>query len=184
VGAATQREQYNLTRSILRDRAQLQQMAPPSRRRRHFELVAPDRQLQPVPGDRPDAAQAQQRPGHPPSTCEMPRECVRPAMTASLRPCGRRLSYRWAAASGRWASTQTSSPRPKRTSTSAQRTLRPYVGARVLRTGASLTQSRGLPSKALFGSAYMCWEAPVFIERTSVGLDVHARSVVAAVDPA
>jgi hypothetical protein len=26
----------------------------------------------------------------------------------------------------------------------------------------------------------MCWEAPVFIERTSVGLDVHARSVVAA----
>src|ERR1019366_7415899 len=52
--------------------------------------------------------------------------------------------------------------------------LRRYVGARVLRAGASLTQSRGLPSKALFGSAYMCWEAPVFIERTSVGLDVHA----------
>ena len=59
-------------------------------------------------------------------------------------------------------------------------TIRRYVGARVLRAGASLTQSRGLPSKALFGSAYMCWEAPVFIERTSVGLDVHARSVVAA----
>ena len=55
-----------------------------------------------------------------------------------------------------------------------------YVGARVLRAGASLTQSRGLPSKALFGSAYMCWEAPVSTERTSVGLDVHARSVVAA----
>ena len=49
-----------------------------------------------------------------------------------------------------------------------------------MRAGASLTQSRGLPSKALFGSAYMCWEAPVFSERTSVGLDVHARSVVAA----
>jgi hypothetical protein len=60
------------------------------------------------------------------------------------------------------------------------RSSRPYVGARVLRTGASLTQSRGLPSKALFGSAYMCWEAPVSIERMSVGLDVHARSVVAA----
>jgi hypothetical protein len=58
--------------------------------------------------------------------------------------------------------------------------IRRCVGARLLRAGAPLTQSRGLPSKALFGSAYMCWEAPVFIERTSVGLDVHARSVVAA----
>jgi len=49
-----------------------------------------------------------------------------------------------------------------------------------LRAGTSLTQSRGLPSKALFSSAYMCWEATVFTERTSVGLDVHARSVVTA----
>jgi hypothetical protein len=49
-----------------------------------------------------------------------------------------------------------------------------------LRAGASLTQSRGLPSKALFGSAYVCWQGPVFTEPASVGLDVHARSVVAA----
>ena len=58
--------------------------------------------------------------------------------------------------------------------------IRRYVGARLLRAGASLAQSRGLPSRLLFGSAYMCEEAPVFTERTSVGLDVHARSVVAA----
>jgi transposase len=33
---------------------------------------------------------------------------------------------------------------------------------------------------ALFGLSDMCREAPVFTERTSVGLDVHARSVAAA----
>jgi hypothetical protein len=49
-----------------------------------------------------------------------------------------------------------------------------------LRAGAWLTRSRVLPSKALLSSAFMCWEAPVFTERTSVGLDVHARSVVVA----
>jgi transposase len=38
----------------------------------------------------------------------------------------------------------------------------------------------GYRAEPLFGSSYMCWEAPVFTERTSVGLDVHARSVVAA----
>lgn len=32
----------------------------------------------------------------------------------------------------------------------------------------------------MLGLSDMCEEAPVFCERTSVGLDVHARSVVAA----
>src|SRR6476619_895558 len=48
-------------------------------------------------------------------------------------------------------------------------------------SGASLTQIRGLPGRrALLGLSDMCREAPVFTERTSVGLDVHARSVAAA----
>ena len=46
--------------------------------------------------------------------------------------------------------------------------------------GASLTQSRGLPSASPRGRPIRhVWEAPVFCERTSVGLDVHARSVAA-----
>jgi len=50
-----------------------------------------------------------------------------------------------------------------------------------LRAGASLTQSRGLPTTVPgLGLSDMCEEAPVFVERTSVGLDVHARSIVAA----
>jgi transposase len=48
-----------------------------------------------------------------------------------------------------------------------------------LRAGASLTQSRGLPSRGCLLGLSDRWEAPVFIERTSVGLDVHARSVAA-----
>ena len=43
------------------------------------------------------------------------------------------------------------------------------------------TQIRGLPSRGrLLGLSDNVWEAPVFTERTSVGLDVHARSVAAA----
>jgi hypothetical protein len=39
---------------------------------------------------------------------------------------------------------------------------------------------RGLLGRGcLPGLSDMCGEAPVFIERTNVGLDVHARSVVA-----
>ncbi len=49
-----------------------------------------------------------------------------------------------------------------------------------MRAGASLTQIRGLPSRGCLLGLSDMWEAPVFIERTSVGLDVHARSVVAA----
>jgi len=46
---------------------------------------------------------------------------------------------------------------------------------------ASLAQIRGLPSRIwLLGLSDNVWEAPVFTERRSVGLDVHARSVVAA----
>src|SRR6185437_6436541 len=41
-------------------------------------------------------------------------------------------------------------------------------------------QPRGLPSKSPARPIRHVWEAPVFSERTSVGLDVHARSVVAA----
>ena len=45
----------------------------------------------------------------------------------------------------------------------------------------SLTQSRGLPSASPRGRPIRdVWEAPVFCERRSVGLDVHARSVAAA----
>lgn len=55
------------------------------------------------------------------------------------------------------------------------------VGVRGLSAGASLTQIRGLPSRThLLGLSDMCREAPLFTERTSVGLDVHARSVAAA----
>jgi hypothetical protein len=47
--------------------------------------------------------------------------------------------------------------------------------------GASLTQIRGLPSRiGLLGLSNMCRRPPVFTERRSVGLDVHARSVAAA----
>jgi transposase len=52
---------------------------------------------------------------------------------------------------------------------------------KALRTGASLTEIRGLPGrKPPARPIRQLWEAPVFIERTSVGLDVHARSVAAA----
>src|SRR5659263_546270 len=47
--------------------------------------------------------------------------------------------------------------------------------------GTSLTHSRGLPSaRSRARPIRHVWKAPVFSERTSVGLDVHARSVVAA----
>ena len=50
-----------------------------------------------------------------------------------------------------------------------------------MRAGASLTQVRGLPGRGLPARPIRhTWEAPVLVERTSVGLDVHARSVVAA----
>jgi transposase len=50
-----------------------------------------------------------------------------------------------------------------------------------LRAGASLTEIRGLPSRGcLLGLSDSCGRPRVFTERTSVGLDVHARSVVAA----
>jgi len=49
-----------------------------------------------------------------------------------------------------------------------------------LRAGASLTQIRGLPRRGVLLGIRHVWEAPVGSERTSVGLDVHARSVVAA----
>ncbi|WRL66343.1 IS110 family transposase [Blastococcus brunescens] len=50
-----------------------------------------------------------------------------------------------------------------------------------LRVGAPLTQIRGLPDREpLPGLSDMCGEAPMGAERTSVGLDVHARSVSAA----
>jgi hypothetical protein len=50
-----------------------------------------------------------------------------------------------------------------------------------LRAGAPLTHVRGLPSReSPARSIRQWWEAPVFTERTSVGLDVHARSVAAA----
>src|SRR4051794_11956304 len=44
--------------------------------------------------------------------------------------------------------------------------------------GRSLTQIRGLPGRVPCSD--MCGEGPLFTERTSVGLDVHARSVAAA----
>jgi len=50
-----------------------------------------------------------------------------------------------------------------------------------LLAGTSLTQPRGLPSAFPCLAFPTCVkEAPVFGERTSVGLDVHARSVTAA----
>src|SRR6476661_2856191 len=56
-----------------------------------------------------------------------------------------------------------------------------WIRAEWLRAGASLTEIRRLPSRGcLPGLIRQLWEAPVFSERTSVGLDVHARSVVAA----
>ena len=63
-------------------------------------------------------------------------------------------------------------------------TVRPYgvIAQRSgwLRAGASLTQPRGLRSAGPRARPIQhVWEAPVFCERTSVGLDVHARSVVA-----
>lgn len=50
-----------------------------------------------------------------------------------------------------------------------------------MRIGAPLTQIRGLPGEdGLPGPIRHVWEAPMFTERTSVGLDVHALSVCAA----
>ncbi len=49
-----------------------------------------------------------------------------------------------------------------------------------LRAGASLTRFVGYRAGAACSAYPTLWEAPVFSERTSVGLDVHARSVVAA----
>jgi hypothetical protein len=56
---------------------------------------------------------------------------------------------------------------------------RRYVGARPCGPGPRSHSIVGYRA----GSYWQClhvWEAPVFTERTSVGLDVHARSVVAA----
>ncbi len=54
-------------------------------------------------------------------------------------------------------------------------------GVEGLRAGAWLTEVRGLPdAEPLARPCRQLWEAPVFTERTSVGLDVHARSVAAA----
>jgi transposase len=50
-----------------------------------------------------------------------------------------------------------------------------------LRAGASLTHVRGLPGRGcLLGLSDSCGRPRLFTERTSVGLDVHARSVAAA----
>ena len=50
-----------------------------------------------------------------------------------------------------------------------------------MRAGASLTEIRGLPSRGcLLGLSDSCGRPRLFTERTSVGLDVHARSVAAA----
>ena len=49
-----------------------------------------------------------------------------------------------------------------------------------LRAGASLTRFVGYRAGAACSAYPTLWEAPVFTERTSVGLDVHARSVAAA----
>jgi transposase len=50
-----------------------------------------------------------------------------------------------------------------------------------LRAGASLTHVRGLPSRGrLLGLSNSCGRPRVFVKRTSVGLDVYARRVVAA----
>ena len=46
--------------------------------------------------------------------------------------------------------------------------------------GAPLTQIRGLPGRWSARPIRHVWEAPMFTERTSVGLDVHALSVRAA----
>ena len=47
--------------------------------------------------------------------------------------------------------------------------------------GRGLTHNiRGLPAGRPCWPIQHLWEAPVFTERTSVGLDVHARSVAAA----
>jgi transposase len=48
----------------------------------------------------------------------------------------------------------------------------------VWRTGTSLVSWRGLPPGPVVVEPHLR-EAPVFVERTCVGLDVHARSVVA-----
>jgi hypothetical protein len=50
-----------------------------------------------------------------------------------------------------------------------------------LRAGASLTHVRGLPGRGrLLGLSDSCGRPRLFTERTSAGLDVHARSVAAA----
>ena len=50
-----------------------------------------------------------------------------------------------------------------------------------MRAGASLTHVRGLPGRGrLLGLSDSCGRPRLFTERTSVGLDVHARSVAAA----
>src|SRR6266540_1504530 len=49
-----------------------------------------------------------------------------------------------------------------------------------LRAGASLTTFVGCRAGPPARPIRHLWEAPVFVERTSVGLDVHARSVAAA----
>src|SRR4051794_11341208 len=49
-----------------------------------------------------------------------------------------------------------------------------------LRVGASLTQFVGCRAEAPARPIRHVWEAPMAGERTSVGLDVHARSVSAA----
>ena len=50
------------------------------------------------------------------------------------------------------------------------------VAGRGLAHTCSWVSEQGLPARPI----RQLWEAPVFTERTSVGLDVHARSVAAA----
>ncbi len=49
-----------------------------------------------------------------------------------------------------------------------------------LRAGASLTRFAGCRTEFPARPIRQLWEAPVFTERRSIGLDVHARSVAAA----
>ena len=57
--------------------------------------------------------------------------------------------------------------------------IRRYVGARLAGRGLAHTVSWVTEQSPVWQCLHV-WEAPVFTERTSVGLDVHARSVVAA----
>lgn len=51
---------------------------------------------------------------------------------------------------------------------------------RLLRAGASLTRFVGYQAASPARPFRQLWDTPVFTERTSVGLDLHARTVAAA----